>query len=141
MIACYVLLLLSSAFSFRALQRRSQREAVCLAITANMIRDLSALHKQGFVRSELCASWLPASSLQHHANDSYANEHLSELLAAAGATVIPPIHFDMLAFPTLCPAFLLPCLPFVPLSHLCPSPCLRSDYSTAVDQTHTQVES
>lgn len=119
------------------LRNWSQREAVCLAMTANMIRDLIALCKHGFVRSELCASWLPASSLQRHANDSYANEPHSELLAAAGATVIPPIHVDLLAFPTLCPAFLPLCLPFVLLFHPCLSVCLRSDCGTAVDQTNT----
>lgn len=119
----------------------NQREAICLAMMTNMIRDLSALCKHGFVRSEICASWLPASSLQGYANDSYANEHHSELSASAGATVILSIHFDPLAFPTPCPAVLRLCLSFVPLSHLCLSFCLRSDCSAAVDQTYTRWES
>ena len=96
--------IVKKCFAFFALWQRSTRNASCLAMTANMFRDLSALCKHGFVRSELCASWLLASSLKPHANDSYANEHHSELLAAAGAAVISPIHFDLLAFPTLGPA-------------------------------------
>ena len=63
------------------------------------------------MHQELCASWLFNSSLQLHANDSYANEHHSKLLAAE-ATVISPIHRDLLAFPTLCPPFQPFVLPF-----------------------------
>lgn len=62
-----------------ALWCSSQGAAACLAMTVNMITDLSALCKHGFVRSQLCASWPLASGLQSHANDSYANERHSEL--------------------------------------------------------------
>lgn len=133
-ISCCVL---NNVFAVCALWHRSHREAVCLAMTVNMIRNLSVLCKHGFVCSELCASWLLASST----NDSYANEHHSELLAALGATVIPPIYSYLLAFPTLCPAFLPPCLLFVPLSHPCLSfcPCMESVHCSteAADETQS----
>lgn len=96
------------SLSLRALRVQQQRGAVRLAVTANMIRDLSALCKHGFLCSKHCASWLHASGLQRHANDSYANEHLSERLAADGWTVILSIHFWSAGISYICPPFCPP---------------------------------
>lgn len=74
--------------------------------------------------------------LQRYANDSYANEHHSELLAIAGATVMPPVRSDPLASPPCRHALLHPSCPV--LSSLLA--CLKSECSTAVYQTFNSGE-